>query len=96
MSYHLFYKTAVLGLSLGLPLPAFAQDVAASKLLAEQGNAQAQYEMGEYYFNGYDVPQNYAIADTWYQKSAAQGNADAQTAIGLAYYNGDGVRRDYK
>ena len=48
--------------------------------LAEQGNAAAQYNLGQMYRNGYGV---------------AQGHADAQTNLGLMYKNGDGVAQDY-
>lgn len=49
--------------------------------LAEQGNADAQFLLGNAYYNGNGVPQDYNQAISWWQKSAAQGNASAQKAL---------------
>jgi len=48
------------------------------KLLAEQGNPDAQNTLGFMYEYGKDVPQNYKNAVKWYTRAAEQGNADAQ------------------
>jgi TPR repeat protein len=40
------------------------------------------------------VPQDYAMAVTWYRKSAEQGNGLGQYALGLMYYKGHGVAAD--
>lgn len=56
--------------------------------LAENGNAQAQYELANTYRNysstGFD----------WYQKAANQNHPRAQTIIGRMYSYGDVVVRD--
>ena len=70
-------------------------DFETTRLLAEQGDAKAQYLLGEMYFKGNNVRQSYAKAMEWFQKAAAQGNSDAKNAIGLSFLKGDGVRRDY-
>ena len=44
---------------------------------AEQGNADAQYNLGFCYSNGNGVEQSYEEAVKWYQKAAEQGNAYA-------------------
>lgn len=50
---------------------------------AEQGNAYAQYNLGNcYYYYCHGVPQDYTEAAKWYRKSAEQGNADAQYMLG--------------
>ncbi len=64
--------------------------------LAEQGHAEAQYNLGWMYRNGSDVPQDYKIATKWYTLSAEQGHADAQHNLGVMYEKGSGVLQDYK
>ncbi len=64
---------------------------------AEQGDADAQNEMGFIYYMGLDgVPQDYKEAVKWYTKSAEQGNASAQYYLGKLYEDGNGVPQDYK
>lgn len=55
---------------------------------AEQGNADAQYELGRMYFLGQNVAKNATEAEKWYQKAAKQGNARAQNELGNLYYMG--------
>ncbi len=63
--------------------------------LAEQGVADAQFNLGDMYFYGQGVPQDYAEAVKWYRLAAEQGQADAQIALGFMYYFGHGVPQDY-
>ena len=62
--------------------------------LAEQGNADAQYNLGLMYKNGHGVPQDYAEAVKWYRLAADQGGAEAQSNLGNMYANGLGVLQD--
>ena len=62
--------------------------------LAEQGNAQAQKNLGFMYKNGKGVAQDYAEAVKWYRLAAEQGDADAQNNLGVMYAYGDGVVQD--
>ena len=55
--------------------------------LAEQGHAQAQFNLGLMYDNGKGVPQDYAEAVKWYRLAAEQGYAYAQFNLGVMYYN---------
>ncbi len=55
--------------------------------LAEQGDADAQFNLGIMYDNGRGVPQDYVQAVRWYRKAAEQGGAKAQ--------DGRGVPQDY-
>ena len=61
------------------------------KPLAEQGNAVAQFHMGEVYEFGMDDPQNRKQAIKWFRSAAKQGNADAQHKLGLMYATGFGL-----
>ncbi len=63
--------------------------------LAEQGVADAQFNLGFMYRNGLGVPQDYAEAVKWYRNAAEQGVAEAQYSLGSMYYNGQGVTQDY-
>lgn len=62
--------------------------------LAENGNANAQYNMGVLYDEGYGVDQNYATARGWYEKAAAQQYAKAEHNLGIMYQGGHGVPAD--
>lgn len=62
---------------------------------AEQGDSNAQYNLGICYENGRGVEQNYKKAVEWYTKAAEQGSARAQANLGLCYYNGKGIEQDY-
>ena len=62
--------------------------------LAEQGDADAQFEVGVGYATGVGVPQNFIEAVRLYRLAADQGNADAQYNLGVMYENGEGVLRD--
>ena len=44
---------------------------------AKQGHADAQYNLGVCYYNGYGVPQSYSEAVKWFRKAAEQGQAEA-------------------
>lgn len=61
---------------------------------ADQGNAQAQKDLGDCYANGWGVTRDPAQAMTWYLKAADQKNADAQGQIAQMYEAGEGVKQD--
>ncbi len=65
-----------------------------AKPLAEQGNANAQYNMGVLYDEGYGVDKNYETARSWYEKAAAQNYAKAEHNLGIMYQEGHGVPAD--
>ncbi len=62
--------------------------------LAEQGDAEAQYELGRLYYFGDSVAQNYEKAAKWFTKAAEQGFVEAQCMLGLCYNTGEGVEKD--
>jgi GAF domain/Sel1 repeat/PilZ domain len=79
--------------------PAADQRAAAKSLpelrkLADEGDADAQYQMGIRYHNGEDVPHDDAEAMRWFLRAAEQGNVTAQTALGSYYWAGRGVAED--
>ncbi len=62
---------------------------------ATDGDADAQYRVGERYYDGKGVSMNYSEAMKWYQKAADMGHAKAQYSIGWMYLFGYGVTKDY-
>ena len=70
-------------------------DITKTMSLAEQGNAQAQFELGTMYSEGQGIPRSYAEAVKWYQLAAYQGHSGAQNNLGMMYADGKGVRRNY-
>ena len=62
--------------------------------LAEQGNAEAQYNLGAMYGNGLGVPVNNDEALKWQRLAADQGHAKAQFTLGLIYREGLGVPKN--
>ena len=62
---------------------------------AEQGNAEAQNNLGVAYEFGQSVPKDYLQAAKWYRLSAEQGYSTAQNNLGMMYESGEGVPKDY-
>ena len=61
---------------------------------ADQGDAEAQYNLGVIYNNGEGVPKDDAEAVRWFQLAAEQGYAKAQFELGYKYRWGQGVPLD--
>ena len=83
--------------SKGIDLKVELENAAKSiRLLAAQGNADAQAKLGSMYEMGLGVPQDYKEAAKWYRLAAEQGVVLAQTQLGSMYGKGQGVPQDYK
>ena len=63
---------------------------------ANQGLAEAQYNLGVMYYNGQGVKRDYPKAFELFTKSANQGYAKAEYNLGVMYYNGHGIKQDYQ
>ena len=61
---------------------------------AEQGYADAQFNLGLMYVNGEGIEQDIVQAVDLFNKAAEQGNIDAQNNLGALYYTGEGVERN--
>lgn len=58
--------------------------------LAEKGDADAQFNLGQAYRLGRGVQTSLAAARTWFERAAKSGHVDAQTTLGLLLFqNGD-------
>lgn len=62
--------------------------------LAENGDAEAQFQLGLKYSTGDGVAQDQVQAAAWYRKAAEQNHALAQFKLGLGFADGLGVERD--
>ncbi|MDO5652158.1 MAG: tetratricopeptide repeat protein [Moraxella sp.] len=88
----------LLALALTTTAPAIANDVSdfnTTYQLANQGNAEVQNKLGNAYYNGQGVRQDYTKAFEWFTKAAHQGYANSQRNLGLMYDNGWGVYQDH-
>lgn len=56
------------------------------KFAAEQGDAIAQNNLGNDYWQGFGICQNFDEAEKWLRKSAEQGNPSAQYNLGCFYH----------
>jgi len=63
--------------------------------LAEQGNAQAQFNLALMYHGGLGVKRSEQQALVWYQRAAANGSKEAQEFLAVGYQEGwFGLPRD--
>lgn len=62
--------------------------------LAEQGDANAQYNLGYMYDYGKGVPKDFVEAVKWFRLAAEQGHAIAQYDLGSKYSISAGVPQD--
>jgi TPR repeat protein len=81
--------------SFALSASAAAQDINELKTRAQQGDVNAQFDLGLKYQLGVGVKQDSVEAVRWYRKAAEQGDAHAQSNLGVMYRNGYGVPKDY-
>jgi len=59
-------------------------------------NAEEQFDLGNNYYNGEGVPQDYEKAVYWYAKAAEQGYVYAQFNLAYFYEMGQGVPQDFE
>jgi uncharacterized protein len=64
------------------------------RLAAEQGHAQAQFNLGNMFEVGPGVARDKAEAIRWYRLAAEQRNADALFNLGAMFEHGEGVPED--
>ncbi|MGB7452227.1 MAG: tetratricopeptide repeat protein [Lysobacterales bacterium] len=74
-----------------LSMPLLADNLSHWQRLAENGSANAQFNLGAMYDNGDGVPEDDAEAAKWYHQAADQGHVNAQFNLGVMYANGEGV-----
>ena len=99
MISRIWLVAAVLG-AVAAPLPAqsvkagieawqradYAAAVAIWRPLAEKGDADAAFNLGQAYRLGRGVPTNLGAAQTWFERAANKGHVDAQATLGLLLF----------
>ena len=71
-----------------------ALELDATLKAAEQGDAEAQFNLGLMYDDGKGVPHDNTESVKWFRKAAEQGYAKAQHRLGFAYLIGQGVPKN--
>jgi TPR repeat protein len=66
-----------------------------TRIDAESGGAEAQYELGQWYFEGEVMEQDYVKAHQWFLKAARQWHVGAMVYVGDMNVGGIGVPIDY-
>ena len=70
----------------------YAGAVAIWRPLAEKGDADAAFNLGQAYRLGRGVQTNLGAAQTWFERAARDGHVDAQTTLGLMLFqNGNQI-----
>ena len=65
-------------------------------ILAQRGDPDAQYHVGNAYEEGRGTQKSLSQAFEWYNKAAQQNQYEAEYKLGYLFENGMGVRQDYK
>jgi TPR repeat protein len=63
-------------------------------LAADRGNADAEAQVGNCYFTGRGVGQDYRMAAKWYRRAADHNHYEAMKSLGYMLLNGLGVEKD--
>ena len=64
------------------------------KQAVAKGSVEANYHLGELYYNGNGVDKSFPTAAGYFEKAANAGMAEAQYMLGVMYRNGQGVTKD--
>jgi TPR repeat protein len=86
-------ETSSSSISQAKQLPTDINDI---KALAEQGNQNAQNELGIKYLSGEGVQKNRKTGAYWIEEAAKQGHIEAQNRLGKLYRHGVGVEKNTK
>lgn len=68
-----------------------AEALSACEQAAKGGDAEAQYELGEFYYDGKNAPRDLNKALSNFELASLQGHAQAQYQLGIMFYKGEGV-----
>jgi TPR repeat protein len=63
----------------------------ACQQVALKGDLQAQFELGEFYYDGKRVERDLGQALKWFEQASLQGHAQAQYRLGMMFFHGEGV-----
>ena len=68
-----------------------AQALSACQQLADGGDVQAQYELGEFFYDSKNPERDLNKALSYFEKASLQGHAQAQFQLGTMFFHGEGV-----
>ena len=68
-----------------------AEALAACEAAAKTGDAEAEYELGEFYYDGKNTPRDLNKALSYFEQASLQGHAMAQYQLGTMFFKGEGV-----
>ncbi|TBV08955.1 tetratricopeptide repeat protein [Phytopseudomonas dryadis] len=63
----------------------------ACRQAAEDGDPQAEYELGEYYYQSEGEARDLEQALSWFERASLQGHPQAQYHLGMMFFRGEGV-----
>ena len=63
---------------------------------AQDGDVDAQYNLGIMYYHGEGIQKNHDEALKWFHLSAEQGDAEAQYNLGFMYGRGEGTGKNHR
>lgn len=87
--YKLFISIAEIIYNNGLILSnekEFEEAFALFEIIAEKGDTRAQYQLGNFFFHGLGIEQNYQKAKDWYLKASEKGLIEAIEGLGEVYW----------
>ena len=61
---------------------------------AEQGNSEAQYQLGQLYYSGEKLRKNFKVAFEWYKKAAESRHVLAQRMVAEMFVSGKKIGKD--
>ncbi|MBT5083764.1 MAG: sel1 repeat family protein [Rhodospirillaceae bacterium] len=73
----------------------YTQAMRVIRPFAEEGEAPAQYIVGNMHNYGWGVVEDDVEAAKWYRKAAEQGHAHAQSSLAILYKYGSGVAQNH-
>lgn len=73
----------------------YAQALQRFEVLAKAGNARAQYDLAQMYFQGIGTAKDVQQGWHWLLSAAGSGNVAAMVQLGAVYESGVGAPRDY-
>lgn len=77
--------------TLNTPAEEQQQALASCQQAAQSGDAQAQFELGEFYYDGKNTAQDLNKALSYFEQASLQGHAEAQYRLGSMFFRGEGV-----
>ncbi|MCY1355386.1 Sel1 repeat protein [compost metagenome] len=78
--------------SLNTAPEALAEALASCQQAAQNGDLQAEYELGEFYYDGQRTPRDLNKALNWFEQASLRGHALAQERLGMMFFRGEGVK----